>query len=169
MERVTDKYVFFWGSEFSNWYECRLPFIKHKGITFFNTEQAFMWEKAVFFGDMETAANIVKNPDPARCKKLGRLVKGFDAHKWSEVSYNIMVAVNYAKYDQSSRLRHTLFETGDKILVEASPYDTIWGIGLHWEDDDCLDPANWKGQNLLGKALMEVRKQLIKKYGYEHE
>jgi len=169
MERVTDKYVFFWNGEFSNWHECRLPFIKYKGITFFNSEQAFMWEKALFFGDMLAAQNIVKDPDPARCKRIGRMIDGFDAQKWSEVSYDIMVAVNYAKYDQSSRLRRTLFETNDKIIVEASPYDTIWGIGLRAEDDDCLDPAKWKGQNLLGKALMEVRKQLIKKYGYEHE
>jgi len=78
-----------------------------------------------------------------------------------------MVAVNYAKYDQSSRLRNTLLSTEDKIIVEASPYDNIWGIGLHWREDDCLDPAKWKGQNLLGKALMEVRKQLKNKYGYE--
>jgi len=160
MERVTDKYVFFWGSELSNWYECRVPFIKYKGITFFNSEQAFMWEKVVFFGDMEAAQNIVKNPDPARCKRIGRMIDGFDAEKWSKVSFQIMVDVNYAKYSQNPRLKALLLSTEDKIIVEASPYDTIWGIGLHWENDDCLDESKWKGQNLLGKALMEVRNQL---------
>ena len=162
MARITDKYVFFWDGEFSNWYECRLPFIRYKGITFFNSEQAFMWEKAVYFGDMETAQNIVKNPDPARCKRLGRLVKDFDVEKWSKVNFQIMVDVNYAKYSQSSRLKALLLSTEDKILVEASPYDKIWGIGIHWEDDDCLDESKWRGQNLLGKALMEVRNMIRK-------
>ena len=160
MERITDKYVFFWGSEFSNWYECRLPFIKYKGITFFNSEQAFMWEKAVYFGDMIIAKKIVETPNPKENKGLGRKVKGFDVEKWSEVNFQFMVDVNYAKYSQNPRLKATLLSTGDKIIVEASPYDTIWGIGLHWEDDDVLDESKWKGQNLLGKALMEVRKQL---------
>ena len=160
MGRETDKYVFFWDGEFSNWYPCRHKNIRYKGLTFFNTEQAFMWEKAIFFGDMETAKQIVENPDPARCKKLGRLVKGFDAEKWSEVSYDIMVAVNYAKFSQNGILKNILLETEDKIIVEASPYDKIWGIGLHWEDDDCLDMAKWKGENLLGKALMCVRNKI---------
>lgn len=160
MERMTDKYVFFWNGELSNWYPCRYKNIRYKGLTFFNSEQAFMWEKAVYFGDMETAAEIVKNPDPSRCKRLGRLVKGFNAIKWSEVSYDIMIAVNYAKFSQNGILKNLLLETENKILVEASPYDTIWGIGLHYDDDKCLDPANWKGQNLLGKALMIVRNRL---------
>jgi ribA/ribD-fused uncharacterized protein len=159
MERITDKYVFFWGSELSNWYDCRRPF-KYKGLTFFNSEQAFMWEKAVFFGDMETAKNIIGNPDPARCKRLGRLIKGFDVERWMVNSFTFMVAVNYAKFSQNVILKNTLLETEDKIIVEASPYDKIWGIGIHWEDDDCLDENKWKGMNLLGKALMEVRKKL---------
>jgi ribA/ribD-fused uncharacterized protein len=102
----------------------------------------------------------VKNPDPARCKRIGRMIDGFDAEKWSKVSFQIMVDVNYAKYSQNPRLKALLLSTEDKIIVEASPYDTIWGIGLHWENDDCLDESKWKGQNLLGKALMEVRNQL---------
>lgn len=162
MERITDTHIFFWGSEFSNWYDCKYKNIRYKGVTFFNSEQAFMWEKAVFFGDMETAKKIVETPNPKEAKMLGRKVKGFDAQKWSEVSYQIMVDVNYAKYSQNFRLKNTLLETEDKIIVEASPYDQIWGIGMHWDDDDCLDEAKWKGQNLLGKALMEVRGMLNK-------
>jgi ribA/ribD-fused uncharacterized protein len=162
MERVTDKYVFFWGSELSNWYECRVPFIKYKGITFFNSEQAFMWEKAVYFGDMEIAKKIVETSNPKENKKLGRQVKGFDVEKWSQVNFQFMVDVNYAKYSQSPRLKALLLSTEDKIIVEASPYDTIWGIGLHWEDDDVLDESKWKGQNLLGKALMMVRNEIRK-------
>jgi ribA/ribD-fused uncharacterized protein len=162
MERVTDKYVFFGGSELSNWYECRVPFIKYKGITFFNSEQAFMWEKAVYFGDMEIAKKIVETSNPKENKKLGRQVKGFDVEKWSQVNFQFMVDVNYAKYSQSPRLKALLLSTEDKIIVEASPYDTIWGIGLHWEDDDVLDESKWKGQNLLGKALMMVRNEIRK-------
>ena len=166
--RVTDTHIFFWGGEFSNWYDCQF---KYKGLTFFNSEQAFMWEKAIYFGDNKIAEEILINPDPKLCKKLGRKVKNFNPESWMIVSYSIMVAVNLAKYNQgkhsndiryfkSRRARRELLETGDKILVEASPYDKIWGIGLGLDNDDCLNEAKWQGMNLLGKALMEVRKTL---------
>ena len=157
MERITDKYVFFWGSEFSNWYECKF---RYKNLTFFNSEQAFMWEKAVFFGDMDIAELIMKTPSPNQNKKLGRIVKNFNADVWLSAGYEIMVAVNLAKFSQNLILKDVLLSTEDKIIVEASPYDTIWGIGLYHEDDRVLDEKNWKGMNLLGKALMEVRKKL---------
>ena len=157
MERITDKYIFFWKSRISNWHMCQF---KYKGITFFNTEQAFMWEKAIFFGDMETAKKIVETPEPKENKALGRQVKNFDTEKWLIASFPAMVAVNYAKFSQDKRSKELLLSTGDKVLVEASPVDKIWGIGLHWENDDVLDETKWQGMNLLGKALMEVRKQL---------
>jgi hypothetical protein len=156
-KRITDKYVFFWGSEFSNWFECRF---KYKNLNFYNSEQAFMWEKAVFFGDMTIAAQVLKTPNPRDNKALGRKIKGFDAGKWLIDGYPYMIAVNMAKFSQNSRLKAILLSTGDKIIVEASPYDTIWGIGLHWEDDKVLDEKNWRGMNLLGKALMEIREKL---------
>lgn len=93
MERVTDTHVFFWGGELSNWFECRYPYIRYKGITFFNSEQAFMWEKAIFFGDMEMAKRIVETPDPRENKALGRKVRGFDSERWLIAAYPIMVAV----------------------------------------------------------------------------
>lgn len=157
MERITDKYVFFWGSELSNWYECRF---RYKNLNFYNSEQAFMWEKAVFFGDMDTAALIMKTPSPNQCKKLGRIVKGFNADVWLSAGYEVMIAVNLAKFSQRLILKDVLLSTGDRIIVEASPYDTIWGIGLYHDDDRVLDESQWKGMNLLGKALMEVRKKL---------
>lgn len=160
MERITDKYVFFWGSELSNWYECKF---RYKNLTFFNSEQAFMWEKAIFFGDMDTAALIMKTPAPNQCKKLGRIVKNFNAEKWLEAGYKVMVDVNMAKFSQKLILKDVLLSTEDKIIVEASPYDTIWGIGLYHDDDRVLDEKNWKGMNLLGKALMEVREILKNK------
>ncbi len=159
MERITDTHVFFWGGVLSNWHPCKF---KYKSITFFNTEQAFMWEKAVFFGDMATAELILKTPEPRENKALGRNVKDFDVKRWSEVSYQIMIDVNLAKYDQNLILKDAILSTEDKTIVEASPHDRIWGIGLYWNNDDCLDEAKWRGTNLLGKALMEVRKTLKK-------
>lgn len=157
MERITDKYVFFWGSEFSNWYDCH---VTYNGMHFFNSEQAFMWKKAVFFDDTKTAIEIAHTSSPAKAKRLGRKVQNFDAQKWSEVCFPIMVEVNFAKYQQNPGLKATLLSTGDKEIVEASPYDSIWGIGLHWEDDRVLNKDEWKGLNLLGRALMEVRESL---------
>jgi ribA/ribD-fused uncharacterized protein len=157
MERITDTHVFFWNSELSNWYPAKF---RYKGITFANSEQAFMWEKAMFFGDMNAAQLIYKETRPNVAKAIGRKVKGFDAEKWLTASYKIMVDVVYAKFSQNSNLKDVLLSTGDKTIVEASPYDTIWGIGMHWEDDRVLDEKNWRGQNLLGKALMEVREKL---------
>lgn len=161
MERVTDTHVFFWGGEFSNWHETQF---KYKGLTFFNSEQAFMWEKAIYFNDHEMAELILHTPNPKEAKALGRKVRGFNVEEWMLHSFTFMVAVNLAKYDgngfRNKVVRKQLLETENKILVEASPYDKIWGIGLHWNDDACLDESKWQGMNLLGKALMEVRKQL---------
>lgn len=159
MERITDKYVFFWGSEFSNWYDSSLIY---DSIVFYNNEQAFMWKKAIFFNDAEIARKIAQTSNPSIAKMLGRQVKNFNLQIWSEVNYQIMVDINFAKYSQKPLLKEILLSTGDKTIVEASPYDTIWGIGLHWKDNAVLDEANWKGQNLLGKALMEVREMLAK-------
>jgi ribA/ribD-fused uncharacterized protein len=155
--RTTDTHVFFWGGEFSNWFAS---YFKYKDHEFFNSEQAFMWEKAEFFGDSDIAEQILKTSNPKDAKALGRKVRGFDAERWIVDSYIFMVAVNYAKYSQNPRLRDKLLATDDKTLVEASPYDKIWGIGLSEDDDRCLDEHQWQGMNLLGKALIQVRKQL---------
>lgn len=157
MERITDKYVFFYKSRIANWHMCQF---KYKSITFFNTEQAFMWEKAIFFGDMETAKKIVETPKPSENKALGRQVKNFNTEKWSSVSFDIMVDVNYAKFSQDRHSKELLLSTGDKVLVETNPADSIWGIGLHWSNDDVLNESKWQGENLLGKALMVVRERL---------
>jgi len=157
MERITDKYVFFWGSVLSNWYHA--PF-NYKNHHFENSEQAFMWEKANYFGDTEMAELILKTPAPNENKMLGKKVKNFNAGEWLTAGYPIMVDVCYEKFKQNPSMKNELLSTGDKIIVEASPYDVIWGIGLHWEDDAVLDEKNWRGQNLLGKALMDVREKL---------
>jgi len=161
-ELETPTHIFFWNGEFSNWYSSMCRF-RYKGITFYNSEQCFMWEKAIYFHDMEMAERIVRTPEPSEAKALGRLVKNFDADAWSEVSYDIMVSIVFEKFNQNHMLKRVLLESENKVLVEASPYDVIWGIGLHYTNEKCLDEANWKGLNLLGKALMEVRDKIRNK------
>jgi len=120
-----------------------------------------MWEKARYFKDEATANKILETPNPRENKKLGRQVKGFVAEDWMINSFTFMVAVNLAKYRQNSGQKKALFSTGERIFVEASPYDKIWGIGIGMDDDDCLDEHKWKGMNLLGRALTYVRNELI--------
>lgn len=146
------KYHFFWGGPFSNW--CPATFV-YKGHKFNNSEQAFMWEKAMCFNDVDTAAEILLSNHPSVAKKLGRTVKNYDDTKWAEVRYQIMIDVNIAKFSQNEELKKELFSHSD--FVEASPEDKIWGIGMREGEPGIEDPANWKGTNLLGKALDEVK------------
>ena len=158
MDKITDTHVYFWGDKtLSNWGPAEF---EYRGKHFYNSEQAFMWEKAILFDDQEIAEKILENDNPSTVKALGRKVKNFDLPSWSEKSYQVMVDVCYAKFDQNPKLKETLFSTGDKTIVEASPMDRILGVGLHWENDEILDELNWNGMNLLGKALMEVRENL---------
>jgi len=124
-----------------------------------------MWAKAKTFGDAEAAEKILAvEDDPMECKKLGRSVKGYDDREWDKVRYQMMYEVNYERFSQDSCLRQLLLssEYDEKMFVEASPYDSIWGIKLglgtpvHILDDE----KNWNGQNLLGKVLTEVRQYL---------
>ena len=157
-DKVTDTHVYFWGDPtLSNWGPSRF---NHKGLEFYNSEQAFMYEKAMYFDDKEIAKKILETSNPRIAKDLGRKVKNFDDAKWSLMSYDYMVDVCYAKFKQNENLKEILLNTGNKTIVEGSPYDKIWGVGLHWASEEILDEANWKGKNLLGKALMEVREML---------
>ena len=156
-ERETDTHLYFLRGVLSNFEKC---YIKYKGHLFATTEQAFMWEKAVFFNDHESANKILREENPAKAKKLGREVKNFDDSKWSKVCYEIMYLINYEKYFQNTRLKNILLNTGDKMIIEANPKDTRWGIGLSAEDDRVLDESQWQGENLLGKVLMQVRQEL---------
>ena len=157
IERITDKYVFFWNGIFSNWQPAIFEYKDHR---FENSEQAFMWEKALAFDDKDIANKILLNSDPRKTKGLGRKVKNFDADKWEKVSLDIMIEVNMEKFSQNLRMEKHLLSTNDKIIVEASPYDKIWGIGLHQDDDRVLDESQWDGLNKLGIALMEVRTKM---------
>lgn len=132
--------------------------------TYSCTEQYMMAEKARLFEDEETEALIMATTDPKKMKALGKKVKNFNQTTWDKAKYAIVLNGNYYKFAQNKAMRDFLLATGDQILVEASPLDTIWGIGLAEEDPQARDISSWKGQNLLGFALMEVRDELRKLY-----
>lgn len=123
-------------------------------------EQFMMAQKAELFGDEEIRKQILESQTPDHIKALGRKVRGFDQELWDKAKYAIVLNGNWCKFSQNRRLQSFLLSTGDSVLVEASPYDTIWGIGLSADSPDAQDPQRWCGQNLLGFALMEVRDEL---------
>lgn len=162
--------VYFWGhtpnpkkitkSCFSQWYDV---YFKIDGVQYHTTEQYMMASKARLFGDEETLIEIMNAETPFEYKKLGRKVKGFEPTLWDEKKLAIVVEGNKAKFGHNPELKEFLLSTGDAILVEASPFDTIWGIGLDRETALSGNINDWKGENLLGCALMEVRDWLKKK------
>lgn len=155
--KTTDTHIFFYGSVFSQWADS--PF-EIDGVQYVTAEQWMMAEKARTFNDEETLKKILYFPSPSMQKKLGRQVKNYNDEVWASKRFDAVVKGNYAKFSQNERLRQILLNTEDKILVEASPTDRIWGIGLSEYDSRCLDESKWRGQNLLGKALMKVRNML---------
>ena len=132
--------------------------VTHGGL---NTLASF--QKALLFGDREVYDEIMAAESPDKYKKLGRKVRNFDSKVWDEKKYDIVVEGNKAKFSQNPVLMEFLLSTGDAILVEASPYDTIWGIGLDIETAKKGSVEDWKGENLLGCALMETRDWLQEK------
>ena len=127
--------------------------------TYLCMEQYMMAAKAELFGDGEIRNQILKCSDP-RQKALGRKVRSFDQKVWDSFKYAIVLGGNWCKFSQNRDLREFLLSTGDSVLVEASPYDSIWGIRLSSSSPGAQDPMKWRGQNLLGFALMEVRDEL---------
>ena len=116
-----------------------------------------MWRKALLFGDEEAAQRIVAASHPRQAKMLDRRVRGFDEQIWADQRRAIVTQATVAKFGQRAELRDFLVGTGRRILVEASPTDRIWGIGLAATDERTADPARWRGLNLLGFALMAAR------------
>jgi ribA/ribD-fused uncharacterized protein len=149
-----DKYTFFWNGPHSQWCES---FISIDGQIYNCCEQYMMHKKALVFGDTEIAAAVMAAPMPNDQKKLGRLVKGFNPDIWNAVARDIVFRGNIAKYQQNSELRSILERTEGTLLVEASPFDKVWGIGMDVEAASVLSPDKWEGTNWLGQCITEVR------------
>jgi ribA/ribD-fused uncharacterized protein len=152
-------YTFFYttASPFSQWHPCRFEIDGH---TFACAEQYMMFGKATLFGDAAVAAQILATPDPRKQKALGRKVAGFDDARWRAAREAIVMTGNRAKFTQSPELLAQLLATRGTVLVEASPTDRIWGIGLAATNPLAQDPKTWRGQNLLGKILTQLRDEL---------
>tara|TARA_R110002073_G_scaffold241497_6_gene403523 strand:- start:47674 stop:48237 length:564 start_codon:yes stop_codon:yes gene_type:complete len=130
------------------------------GVRYATTEHFMMAEKARLFGDEETLEEILRASSPGAAKALGRKVRGFDNDRWCASRYEIVVRGNVGKFSQNSELGAFLTGTKNRVLVEASPPDRVWGIGLAADDERAENPLLWRGLNLLGFALMDVRDTL---------
>ncbi|MFD9698309.1 NADAR family protein [Lentzea sp. NPDC059081] len=162
------KFLFFWGHQperdgstgkgcLSQWWPCAFVV---DGQEFASAEHYMMWRKALLFGDTAVAEQVLAARTPAEAKSLGRVVTGFSDEAWESARLGVVVEGNLAKFGQDPALRSYLLSTGSRVLVEASPQDRVWGIGLAASDPRASDPATWLGLNLLGEALMEVRSRL---------
>ena len=155
-----ERFVFFWQGEspFSQWHPS--PF-EHRGERFVTAEQWMMAAKARLFGDLAARAAILATSDPAEQQALGRKVRGFDAEQWSEQAFGVVYVGNALKFGAGSPLRQSLLDTAGHTLVEASPHDRIWGIGLLASDERALRRATWQGENRLGAVLTALRDHLL--------
>lgn len=164
------KYLLFWGhtpskdgtvtkSCFSQWWYSAFTV---EGVKYATAEHWMMAKKAELFGHDEMIEKILAAKSPAEAKKLGRKVRNFDPKIWGENCFDIVCEGNYHKFSQHEDLKEFLLNTKDRVLVEASPIDNIWGIGMAQDHDHAENPRLWKGSNLLGFALMEVRNRLKK-------
>jgi ribA/ribD-fused uncharacterized protein len=165
----TFDYLYFWGhrsrnddrigqSCLSQWYAKGFQVA---GEYFETAEHWMMAAKARLFGDEVVREQILADPSPQIAKQLGRKVRNFDPAVWDEIAFRVVYEGNFYKFSQHRRLKAYLLSTDPLLLVEASPYDVVWGIGMAAGDARARQPALWQGQNKLGYALMAVRGQLL--------
>ena len=165
---VRFKYLFFWGHRpqadgsvgpgcLSQWWPSEFVV---DGERYATAEHYMMVGKARLFGDDAIAARMLVAASPGAVKALGRQVRGFHQAMWDSRRFDLVVAGNVAKFGQNPDLGNSLLRTGNRVLVEASPVDRVWGIGLSANDPRVGDPAQWRGLNLLGFALMAARARL---------
>ena len=160
-------YLYFWKATkeaggvgpgcFSQWWPSPFRIGEQEYPT---AEHFMMYSKANLFGDEEIAKQILETESPKEVKSLGRQVRDFDSDLWREHRFAVVLRGNLAKFSQNPELKEYIFTTGESIIVEASPTDTIWGIGLTEEQARTVSPDGWKGMNLLGFALMRTRNLL---------
>lgn len=172
MQRYPDAsaipFLFFWGHQpsrdgsltktcFSQWW---VALFEVDGVRYPTAEHWMMAGKARLFGDLEALGRVTATVSPAAAKKEGRLVKNFVPDTWDKHKFELVFAGNWHKFSQNDDLKRYLAGTGEHVLVEASPVDPVWGIGLAADHPAAKKPESWKGENLLGFALMEVREKL---------
>lgn len=157
--KETKTHIYFWGGIYSQWYNSKFEFQKKDGqiANFTSCEQYMMYSKAILFKDEESAKKILETNNVKKQKELGRKVKYFNQEEWDKYKFDIIVKGNLLKFSQNEDIKKELLNSGEKIFVEASPYDKIYGVGLKYDNNLILDEKNWLGDNLLGKALMKVR------------
>lgn len=142
---------------YSNWY---LSDFTVGGIQYSSVEQYMMHQKALLFKDSEVAHQILNTSDVAKIKALGRAVCNYNDTVWAGLRQLIVYKGLLAKFSQNDSLMSALLSTGDQVMAECAVKDRIWGIGLSMKDERRFDMAQWRGQNLLGFSLMEVRSSL---------
>jgi ribA/ribD-fused uncharacterized protein len=154
-----EEFEFFYKTShpFSQWFACEFTV---EGIVFNTAEQYMMYKKALLFDDKEVADKILKTTDPRQQKELGRQVVGFNNKLWQQYAFEIVYNANYQKFKQNADMKELLLDTSNKSIVEASPSDKIWGIGLSENDINRLDRTKWNGTNWLGEALTCVREDI---------
>ena len=160
-----EKFTFFWQtrSPFSQWHPCVFNL---GGIKYCCTEQYMMAHKAMLFDDPESHRRIMATESPREHKKLGRKVANFDPDVWNKNAKDIVFRGNIAKFTQNEDLKRALLATKGTTLVEASPYDKIWGIGLAEDDPRALKRETWLGMNWLGEILTKVRNKIAEEEGF---
>ena len=163
--RITKQHVFFWDGWLSNWHPAEIKIeTGEETLEFSNSEQLFVYLKAISFADEQTAKKILKDgSDPKKAKALGREVKNYDELEWRKDRERAMFQACYNKFKQNKDLRDKLLDKRFDGLhfVEGSPYDKVWGIGIHFNAASD-DESTWQGENLLGKVLDQVRDELKK-------
>jgi len=174
----SEKFAFFWQTEspFSQWYKSKftgsvysivnkelLPNEFTEELEFSSAEQFMMYNKALLFLDRETASKIMKTNNPRRQKELGRQVENFDEDIWEFARSEIVLKGNRLKFHQNEGLKNELLKTEGTTIVESSPYDKIWGVGLGESDERIMKRQTWQGLNLLGEILTEIRDEIIEK------
>jgi hypothetical protein len=156
-----ERFLFFWRKEslFSQWHPS---IFAHRGETFLTAEQWMMAGKARLFGDDDVRAKILASRDPAQQKRLGRKVRNFDGARWEAHAFGIVYVGNWLKFARGTARHETLLATAPCTLVEASPVDRIWGIGLAAEHERAVHRAQWNGENRLGQVLTRLRDDFVR-------
>ena len=165
--RITDKFIFFYKENLSQWNMSAIKDPK-TGLTFNCNEQYMMWHKAMLFEDQESADKIMKEAHPRDQQARGREVKNYKQELWDRWKFEIVFNATWLKFTQHPALLKQLLEyPRGRVFVEASPVDKVWGIKMGENDPGVDDPANWKGENLLGLAITDTLNGIIQALNFE--